>query len=78
MPKPRSAESLLTKLEQMEIGDEIYSFKNQGYISDNVSTVKKRFPGRSYTTCARWTHDTPELPTSSKDFIRVIYIMRTA
>lgn len=78
MPKPRSADSLLTKLEEMNVGDEILSLKNQGYISDNVATIKKRFPGRSYTTCTRWTHEGLEIPLSSKDYIKVIYIMRTA
>jgi hypothetical protein len=78
MSKPRSAESMLTKLEQMKVGDEIYTFKSNGYVSDIINTVKKNFPTRKYIQQSFFTHDSPTLPASSKDFIKVIYIIRVS
>ena len=42
MPKPRSANSMLTKLENMSIGDEIFTDKSNGYMSDIINTIKNK------------------------------------
>lgn len=76
MPKPRSADSMLTKIENMEVGEEIYTFKSNGYISDNLNTIKRKFPTRKYSQISVYTHEGSELPKSVKDFIKVIYITR--
>lgn len=75
MPKPRSADSLLTKLENMKIGDEIFTDKSNGYVSDNISTMKKRFPERRFSQLSLYTHEKPTY-TSMKDFKKIICITR--
>ena len=75
MSKPRSADSMLTKIENMEVGDEIFTDKSNGYISDNLCTIKHRFPGRRYTQQTLYTHEKPVF-TSIKDFKKIICITR--
>lgn len=77
MPKPRSADSLLTKLENMQIGDELFTDKSNGYVSDNISTIKKNFPERRYSQLSLYTHEKLEY-TSLKDFKKIICITRLA
>jgi len=77
MSKPRSPESLLTKLEDMNIGDQIFCKKSNGYISDIANTVCKRFPGRKYTQITVYTHEKPTF-TSLKDFSKIICVTRVA
>lgn len=75
MSKPRSPNSMLTKIENMQIGDEIFTDKSNGYISDNLNTIKRRFPGRRYTQLSVYTHEGPTF-TSLKDFKKIICITR--
>jgi hypothetical protein len=77
MSKPRSADSMLTKIENMQVGDEIFTDKSNGYISDNLNTIKKKFPDRKYTRLSIYTHEGPTY-TSLKDFKKVICITRLA
>jgi hypothetical protein len=77
MSKPRSADSMLTKIENMQVGDEIFTDKSNGYISDNLNTIKKKFPDRKYTQLSIYTHEGPTY-TSLKDFKKVICITRLA
>ena len=46
MSKPRSKDSLLTKLENMKINDELFVDKANGYVSDCIHTVKLRYKNR--------------------------------
>lgn len=75
MSKPRSPNSMLTKIENMQIGDEIFTDKSNGYISDNLNTIKRRFPGRRYTQLSVYTHEGSTF-TSLKDFKKIICITR--
>lgn len=75
MSKPRSPNSMLTKIENMQVGDEIFTDKSNGYISDNLNTIKRRFPGRRYTQLSVYTHEGPTF-TSLKDFKKIICITR--
>lgn len=79
MAKMRSPDSLLTKLENMEVGDEILTEKSNGYISDNIATVKKRFPDRKYSQTGVFTH-VKSLDENLKlsDFKKMIFITRIA
>ena len=75
MPKLRSANSMLTKIENMNVGDEIFTDKSNGYISDNISTIKKKYPNRRYSQLTLYTHEKLEY-TSLKDFKKIICITR--
>lgn len=75
MTRPRSADSMLTKIENMNIGDEIFTDKSNGYISDNLNTIKKNFPTRKYSQLSVYTHEKPTF-TSLKDFKKIICITR--
>lgn len=77
MSKPRSPESVLTKLENMQVGDEIFVDKTNGYCSDTINTTVKRFPGRRYTQLSVYTHEGAEYK-SLKDFKKIICITRIA
>ena len=79
MAKKRSPESLLTLLENMQINDEIYTYKANGYVADNISTVTKRFPGRKYKQTSVFTHIKPfDENIHLIDFEKVIFITRIA
>ena len=79
MAKKRSPESLLTLLENMQINDEIYTYKANGYVADNISTVTKRFPGRKYKQTSVYTHVEPfNEKIRLKDFKKVIFVTRIA
>lgn len=75
MPKPRSADSMLTKLENMSIGDEIFTDKSNGYMSDIINTIKNKYPGRRYTQMSLYTHEGLTY-SSMKDFKKIICITR--
>ena len=77
MPKPRSANSMLTKIENMNVGDEIFTDKSNGYISDNISTIKMKYLNRRYSQLTLYTHEKLEY-TSLKDFKKIICITRLA
>lgn len=79
MVKRRSPDSLLTRLENMEIGDEIWTTKSNGYVADNIATVKSRYEGRKYKQLTVFTHVKP-LDDQLKlcDFQKVIFITRIA
>jgi len=79
MAKFRSPNSLLTKLENMSIGDEIYTDKSNGYVSDNIATMKKKFPDRKYKQTSVFTHTKPLDDTLKlKDFNKIIFVTRVA
>lgn len=75
MPKSRSADSMLTKLENMSIGEELFTDKSNGYMSDIINTIKHKFPGRRYTQMSLYTHEGSNY-TSLKDFKKIICITR--
>lgn len=75
MSKPRSPGSLLTKLENMNTGDELFTEKSNGYVADNINTIKKKYPDRKYTQLSVYTHLKPTF-TSIKDFTKIICITR--
>ena len=75
MAKKRSPESLLTLLENMQIKDEVYTTKSNGYVADNINTIKKKYPDRKYTQLSVYTHLKPTF-TSIKDFTKIICITR--
>lgn len=75
MAKPRSAESMLTKLENMQVGDELFTDKTNGYMSDIINTIKHKFPNRKYTQLSVYTHEGATF-TSLKDFKKIICITR--
>ena len=77
MSKKRSPNSLLTLLENMEIGSEIYTDKSNGYVADNISTVIKRLPGRKYKQTSVYTHTVPfDENIRLADFKKIIFITR--
>ena len=79
MAKMRSPNSLLTKLENMAVGDEVLSEKSNGYVSDNIATIKTRFPDRKYRQTSVFTHLEPfDENLKLKDFKKVIFITRIA
>ena len=79
MAKFRSPDSLLTKLEKMMVGDEIWTEKSNGYVSDNIATIKKRFPDHNYRQTSVFTHLKPiDDDIKLKDFKKVIFITRIA
>lgn len=79
MSKKRSPESLLTLLENMQVGTEIYTNKSNGYVADNISTVTKRFPGRKFKQTSVYTHIKPfDENITLADFEKVIFITRIA
>ena len=75
MGRPRTAESMLTKIENMEVGQEIFTEKSNGYISDNLDTMKHRYPDRGYRQVTVYTHPEPVF-TSLKDFKKIICVVR--
>lgn len=75
MSKPRSPDSLLTKLENMNINDEIFTNKVNGYVADNINTITKKYPTRKYKQLSLYTHIKPTF-TSLKDFSKIICITR--
>lgn len=77
MPKPRNPDSLLTKLENMQVGDQIFVKKSNGFVADNINTIVKRNPGRRYRQQSLYTHEKPEF-TSLDDFTKIICIIRLA
>lgn len=77
MAKKRSPDSLLTLLENMQVGDEIYTKKANGYVADNIATITKRFIGRKYKQTSVYTHIKPfDENIRLKDFEKVIFITR--
>lgn len=79
MAKLRSPDSLLTKLENMNIGDEIWTKKSNGYVSDNIATVKNKYKERKYRQTSVFTH-TKSFDDNIKlsDFEKIIFITRLA
>lgn len=77
MAKPRSKDSLLTKLEKMKVDDELFVDKANGYVSDCIHTVKLKFPERVYKQLSIYTHIKLKF-TSLKDFKKIICIIRKA
>ena len=79
MSKVRSPGSLLTKLENMQIGEDFWTKKSNGYVSDNIATVRNRYKERKYRQTSVLTH-TKELDDSTKlsDFERIIFVTRIA
>lgn len=75
MAKRRSSDSLLTKLEEMEIGQEIFVKKPANFVSDAIYTVVCKFKGRKYKQLTVYTHEGENF-TSLKDFIKIICICR--
>ena len=79
MAKMRSPESLLTKLENMQIGEEIWTKKSNGYVADNIATIKNRYKERKYRQTSVFTHIKPFDDTIKlEDFEKVIFITRMA
>lgn len=79
MAKMRSPDSLLTKLENMVIGEEILTEKSNGYVSDNIATVKTKFPDRKYRQTSVFTHIKPfDDNLKLEDFKKMIFIKRIA
>lgn len=77
MVKRRSPDSLLTKLENMEIGDEIWTTKSNGYVADNISTITHRYEGRKYKQLTVFTHSKPlDNQIKLHDFQKIIFITR--
>lgn len=77
--KARSPDSLLTKLENMDIGSQIWTKKSNGYVADNIATVKKTYPDRKYRQTSVTTHIKPfDENITLKDFEKVIFITRIA
>ena len=77
--KARSPDSLLTKLESMDIGAQIWTKKSNGYVADNIATVKKRYPNRKYRQTSVTTHLKPfDENITLKDFEKVIFVTRIA
>lgn len=75
MPRHRTENSMLTKLENMEIGEELFTDKPGGYISDNLDTIKLNFPNRKYSQITIYTHLGSTF-TSLKDFKKMICVTR--
>lgn len=73
--RPRSPNSMLTKIEDMSRGDEIFTDKSNGYVSDCIDTVKRSFPLRRYCQQTLYTHEKPTFK-SLKDFKKIICITR--
>lgn len=79
MAKLRSPDSLLTKLENMQIGDEIWTKKSNGYVADNIATVKNKFKERKYRQTSVFTHlKNFDEDIKLKDFEKIIFITRLA
>lgn len=79
MAKMRSPDSLLTKLENMVVGEEILTEKSNGYVSDNIATVKTKFPDRKYRQTSVFTHVKPfDDNLKLEDFKKMIFIIRIA
>lgn len=79
MAKMRSPDSLLTKLENMVVGEEILTEKSNGYVSDNIATVKTKFPDRKYRQTSVFTHIKPfDDNLKLEDFKKMIFIKRIA
>lgn len=79
MAKMRSPDSLLTKLENMVVGEEILTEKSNGYVSDNIATVKTKFPNRKYRQTSVFTHVKPfDDNLKLEDFKKMIFIIRIA
>lgn len=77
--KARSPDSLLTKLENMDIGSQIWTKKSNGYVADNIATVKKTYPDRKYRQTSVTTHIKPfDENITLKDFEKVIFVTRIA
>lgn len=77
--KARSPDSLLTKLENMDIGSQIWTKKSNGYVADNIATVKKAYPDRKYRQTSVTTHMKPfDENITLKDFEKVIFVTRIA
>lgn len=75
MPRPRTKESMLTKIENMQVGEELFTDKPPGYISDNLDTIKLSYPKRKYSQLTIYTHIGSTF-TSLKDFKKMICITR--
>ena len=79
MAKKRSPDSLLTKLEAMQVGEEIWTKKSNGYVADNIATIKKKYPNSKYRQTSVFTHTCPfDDKIKLADFERVIFITRIA
>ncbi len=79
MAKKRSPDSLLTKLELMNVGDQIWTNKSNGYVADNISTIKKQYPDRKYKQNSVYTHNKPlDEHIRLSDFKRIIFVTRIA
>lgn len=80
MAKLRSPDSLLTKLENMQVGDEIWVKKSNGYVSDNIATTKMKYKERNYRQTSVLTHPDKPFDENIKlsDFEKVIFITRVA
>lgn len=79
MAKLRSPDSLLTKLENMQIGDEIWTKKANGYVADNIATIKNKYKERKYRQTSVYTHIKPFDDTIKlNDFEKIIFITRLA
>lgn len=77
--KARSPDSLLTKLENMDIGSQIWTKKSNGYVADNIATVKKTYPDRKYRQTSVTTHMKPfDENITLKDFEKIIFVTRIA
>jgi len=79
MAKMRSPDSLLTKLENMQVGEEIWTKKSNGYVADNIATMKARYKERKYRQTSVLTHIKPfDDDIKLDDFEKIIFITRLA
>ncbi len=75
MGRKRSNTSLMTKLEKMIIGEELFTEASPNTVNVYIKRVYKKFPNRKYTRLKLYTHKGATFHTL-KDFKPITCIIR--
>ena len=77
MSRRRSSNSLMTKLEKMALGEEVFTELPHNVISVYLWRIKKKYPTRKYSKILLYTHKGIRY-SSLKDFKQIACIVRLA
>lgn len=75
MSRKRSPKSLMTKLEKMIIGEQVFTEVSPNVISVYLNRIRKKYPTRKYTRLKLYTHKGATYH-SLKDFVPLTCLIR--
>lgn len=73
--RKRDSNSLMTKLEKMIVGEELFTEVSPNIISVYLNRLRKKYPKRKYTRIKLYTHKGATYRTL-KDFVPITCLIR--